>query len=358
MRKPMLIVLLICLLLPAVVNADPIELRVADAINLALEQNLDLRLLRLDYEWALSEVERAKFVGDEQMYKTAVENFNQVAEQYQQQQKSLSRQVVTSYYEVLQTELSVAKAYDQVKQARLNYEQEQVRFQAGLIPQITLLRAENQITLAESSYINAQHNLETAYLEFKQLLGLALDQDILLVELIEPEYEPIDVSFQEAYAGAQLVSKELQAAQEAVDLASRQVSQLDNEYTPRVELEKAKVQLEKAKVQLEKVTQTLYFQVRSAYWTLKNGEQEIEAKERELVLAEKELQSARAKYQAGLISEEELAGEEQKYNEAERALKEAKWAHRQRSLDFLEMIGLAKPVWSEGQDALDSTLSD
>ncbi|MGI6164994.1 MAG: TolC family protein [Limnochordia bacterium] len=357
MRRMILPLLFVFICATTITFAETLELKVADAIDIALENNLDLRVLRLDCDWAQREVERARIVDDEQMYIAAIESLQKVTEQYTQQRASISRKVVSDYYKLLQSELTVTKSLDSVNQAKINLEKERVRYNAGLIPQIALFRAENQIALAQSAYINAEHNLETEYLQFRQLLGLPFDQKILLAEFIEPHFEPISVSFDEAYDCALAVSKELKAAQEAVDTARVNVSNLDNEYTPRVKLEEAQLQLEKAKLNLKKVNQSLYFQVRSAFWSLKNGEQDIEAKQRELVLAEKELGSAKAKYQAGLLSDEEFAQEEQRYNDAERALKEAKWAHSQGSHDFLELIGVTKPVWSEEQDASDTVVA-
>ena len=58
-----------CLLLTSTswAKSQPLKLDVEGAINLALELNLDFRLIMLDWEQAQASLKRAQIVGDEDM---------------------------------------------------------------------------------------------------------------------------------------------------------------------------------------------------------------------------------------------------------------------------------------------------
>ncbi|HHX01377.1 MAG TPA: TolC family protein [Firmicutes bacterium] len=323
---------------------DPIELSLEQAVAMALKQNLDLYLKKIDLEQDQAELDRAIFVGDEDMIETARTKLEQAQQNYSTARRDLVTEVRTKYYELLQQEASVQNQAQALERAKTQLEIDQARFEAGMISTLDLQRINNSLLDAEHSYESALFTLDTKYLEFGRTLGLELGMTIVLTDQINVDFVPFDLELEQAYQLALNHDQGVKTANEALTKAIDAVKAADNPYTPRVELEKAKVEQEKAEIKLKQAELTLYFRIRDDFNKIKNAAANVLAKERELELEQQSLKAEETKYAAGVISNQAVVAQQEKLAKAEDAYTQALWNYSQMRNQFLITLGMVQDL--------------
>lgn len=109
----------------------------------------------------------------------------------------LSRQrlavdVVASYYNIIRQQGLVGVAEGSLARNRELLRASEARLEVGLASKLDVFRAELQLSQAEEAVIFRREALELALDAFKFNLGLAPIEHVSL-ELVEPEYQPVDV---------------------------------------------------------------------------------------------------------------------------------------------------------------------
>ncbi len=97
------------------------------------------------------------------------------------QQLALEKNVTTTFYSVYQSQKDLQIAQDEFENQRKNAEIITRKAEAGLIPLEELYQAEVNLASARTALNNQQINLEDAKDRFKQLIGMPLTQDFLLL---------------------------------------------------------------------------------------------------------------------------------------------------------------------------------
>lgn len=324
----------------AAADTPVIEISLEQALTQALEQNLDFSLIKIDLEQAKKELERALFIGDAEMIETAQTKLEEQEQKYTDAEQNLITKVRSAYYELLQQEASVENQEKALTRAQTQLDIDQAKFDAGVISTIDLQRSKNSLLNAENSYQSAIITLETKYMEFNSLLGLDLNTRIILTDRINVDFVPFELELDEAFALALESDQTIVSAKEALVQAIDKVKAADNEFTPRVELEKALVEQEKAEIRLQQAESALYFRIRGEYYQIKNAAESVKAKERDLHLERQILQAEETKYAAGVISNQAVVAQQEKLAQAEDAYTQALWSYSQLRHQFLIGIGL------------------
>jgi len=332
------------------VEDQPIPLSLEQAIAAALAGNLNLRLRVIDLQQAEKELDRALFIGDDEMIEAAQTKLEQARETYNTSRRDLISSVRSKYYEVLQQEAAVQNQAKALEQARTQLEIDQAKFEAGMISALDLQRTKNSLMNTEFSYQSALTTLETKYMEMNQMLGLELSSPIVLTEKISVEFVPFDLELEQAYQLALAHNKGVAQAREKLDKALEKVRAYDNPYTPRVDLENAKVEVEKAQIELKREESDLYFSIRRDYYELKKRANDVLAKERDLEHEQQNLMAAEAKYAAGAISNKQVVDQQEALAKAEQAYTQALWDYSQYRTQFLITIGLEQGFPGGGSD--------
>lgn len=306
---------------------EPLEFSLADAIRYAKENNLDIRIERLNVKEKESSYKRALIVGEPEEIERTYEEFNDAQTKLDQMIESLSLQIEREYYNLLKSEMRLVDQEDAFSKAKRNYDLDSARFQAGLISELTLINSSNDLFKAGIALDNQKNALEGAKYKFRDVLGLSFDIDFILTEKIEFAFGPLAIEFEEALNIALSDSEIIKKAQKTIAEAERVVGLKDNEYTPQAELERALLDLERAKLQYEKAKNTVFFDVRTAYLNVVSQEHNVELKIRELDFASRNYQVNLVQHSQGVISDNQLENSRRAKEAAEQELKDAIWEH-------------------------------
>ncbi|NLJ80501.1 MAG: TolC family protein [Firmicutes bacterium] len=323
MRRKAFFVLFFLLLSFLAAEAQELELTVKDAVALALEHNLDFRMVFLDWQQAQQALERAQFVGDREMTAAAEKEWLQADKTYRESRENLANVVRSAYQEILQREREAADRLAAKERAEAQLKIDESKYEAGLLSSLDIQRTKHSLHNAEFSYQTALVNLATNRLQFNELLGLDLGQELLLTESLLLDFLPFDFTLEECFLLALKLDEGVLQAKEGLKKAKEKVLAAQSPFTPLVEQEQALVAEEKAKIHLVKAKNALYFEIRADYYNLEALAHLVQAKEREIELERKTLQAEESKYKAGVISnaqilaqQEKLAAVEQEYSDA------------------------------------------
>ncbi len=97
------------------------------------------------------------------------------------QELNIEKQVTTRFYEVYQKQKDLHTARDEYNNQKQNYEIIKNKAEAGLVAKEELFQAEVNMATSESTVYNAEINYENAKDNFKLLLGISLDEDIMVL---------------------------------------------------------------------------------------------------------------------------------------------------------------------------------
>ena len=109
---------------------EPLEFSLADAIRYAKENNLDIRIERLNVKEKESSYKRALIVGEPEEIERTYEEFNDAQTKLDQMIESLSLQIEREYYNLLKSEMRLVDQEDAFSKAKRNYDLDSARFQA------------------------------------------------------------------------------------------------------------------------------------------------------------------------------------------------------------------------------------
>lgn len=319
-------------------QAEEVYITINQAIELALKYNLDFYLAKLDLQQAESSLERANMVADAELVEKAEEDWAKQLENYEEAEHKLVTSIRRSYFETLEKAASIESATTALERAEKQREIDQAKFKAGLISPIDIQRSDNSYITAKNSLDKAILDHETKLMELNQLLGLAITTTLVLTEDLTVDFIPFNMELDEAYQRALEFDKSISVAREGLQKAEDNVVASNNPYTPLADLEKAKLEAEKAKIKLKQAENTLYFKIRSDYFGLKNAELDIYNRERELELETQVLRAEEAKYNAGMISNEQVVKQQEKVAQLEQALIKTKWNYQLTKESFLAEV--------------------
>ena len=108
----------------------------------------------------------------------------------------LAVEVVAGYYNILRQRGLVDVAEGALERSKELLRASEARLKVGLASKLDVFRAELQLSQAEEGVIIRQEALELALDDFKFKLGLDLTDEIVL-EMVEPEYQPLATDLEE-----------------------------------------------------------------------------------------------------------------------------------------------------------------
>lgn len=103
---------------------------------------------------------------------------------YALQELNIEKNVTSSFYDVYQKQKDLNTAKDEYNNQKQNYEIIKNKVEAGLIAKEELYQAEVNLATSESSVYSAEINYENTKDNFKQLLGISLDEDIMVLQIL------------------------------------------------------------------------------------------------------------------------------------------------------------------------------
>ncbi|GLV48498.1 transporter [Thermus sp. LT1-2-5] len=228
-------------------------------------------------------------------------------------------QVAASRLSLLQTLLSAytalleAQSNDEVLKvnrvlAERNLQVAQARRQTGNATDLDVAKAEAALRSAEIALQNAKAQRPALLKALEAALGASLPGEPRLTSLPEPKILEVDLGALREGLEARLVS--LVQARQALELAELQVRLADNDYTPRLTLEKAKASRDNAQKALDNARAQALSALESAYAQTQAAWSQVLTAREALANQERTFEVARRAFQAGTISRLELEQEE------------------------------------------------
>ncbi|PRZ00303.1 outer membrane protein TolC [Marinilabilia salmonicolor] len=137
---------------------------------------------------------------------------------YALQELNLERTVSQAFYQVYEAQVSVNTAREEFENRSQSVDIIRNKVDAGLVAREELLQAELDLMTSRSGYQNRQVELENVKDQFKQMLGMPLEEEVLV--LAEVNVMAVDVDLENAMQRA--VENRLEIRQRKIDIEAGQ----------------------------------------------------------------------------------------------------------------------------------------
>lgn len=340
-NSTLMVALLLCLAMsfPGQADSGVRELTVRDAVELALESNLNFKIATIEWQSAKAKLERAEIVGEEEMLMEARKGWQKAEDVYGEKRQELQDQVRTRYQQLLESESLVENARIAQERAQSQLAMDENKYKAGLLSSLDIERAQNSLFDAVHRYEKAIIDLETQRMRFNEVVGLPFDEQVVLTERLLLDFVPFTLSLDTCYDLALNLDPGVLSARESLQKAGEAVLVARSPFTPRVELEEARANEEKAKIGLQQAEQALYFSIRNDYYALLNQAHSLEMAERNIKLERQALLAEESKYAAGVLSNAQIVAQQEKLSSLEEQYAADLSGYSQARIKLLQRIG-------------------
>lgn len=310
------------------------ELTLQEAMDRALELSKTLKIAETEKEKAWEQRSEAQEAVNytpigmvnpeiEAAYATLLKaelNYQIKRKSYLSLQDDIKQQVVKKYCSVLSASAALDEAQKAFAQADWERRMSQLKLQAGTLAPVAMAGVNAAYERAQGDLVQAQQNLNKAYVELNALVGFWPEDRPQLVTDIE--YGPLDV--------VSLTSEVNRAIDESTDVWSALqnviIERQDLRMTlqpydiEKMEVEIAQLTADQAKDELEKQLLLLYHDIVS----LEGG---IKAAQESVVAAEEAFRATQVKFDVGMAVKGDLLESEANLAAARSALAELKYGH-------------------------------
>lgn len=326
------------------------ELSLQQAIDLAMANNNDLKLARIETKKAERDLVLAEKNADDidldKMNTYDLGKLKWVAPRAAQMAVTLAREkekvtekstklaVEGAYYNVLKAEKML-----QIKKDTLNYAKDQLAivqnsYQLGTVAKSDVLAVEALVAASEAGVTSAQNDLSLAVMKLNELIGLDIDTQLKLTDKFE--YVPMkDVNV------ADEVYKALQNNIEIISVRENQaVKEKEYEVARKyysggvVYFDKAKLDAEAANVAVNKQEVATTLAVKQDYLSLKALEKSIAYKQKEVEKQREVVRIDMLKFKAGLLTNQDVKKSTIDLETAEQGLTELIYNYNQLKSKF------------------------
>lgn len=345
MKKILLFGLMVgVILLPATCFAQEAEVKklsLQESISIALEKNLGFKMT--GYNTNLREVEYEEAQANN-LLQTSIVNlknaefaFKQAQNNLEKQRRQLIFQVTNAYFQVLRAQRKVEIEKMSVDEAKENLQIVKNKFSLGDANQLDVMEAENRLSSANLSLMQATDNLHASQMEFNNVLGLPLNTSFELTETLS--VESLRISLEESVEKALKNRYEIRKAQDDVELTRIKFQLTQNEYTPELEKKKARIQLGNARLDLEQVQQEIRLEINQLFHDVQEKEKKIHIVQKSKEIKEQTYQIAQEQYRAGLISATELLDAQIEFTQAQIEATDAVFDYNLAKREFIKALG-------------------
>ncbi|MDZ7303630.1 MAG: TolC family protein [candidate division KSB1 bacterium] len=285
-------------------------------------------------------------------------NLENTMQAYTRNQLDIIYNVTTNYYNLLRAQRQAEIDREQVKQSENAYRIAGLKQQAGLLPEVEVLRLEVELANARNSAAASEANLKQNEDAFKILIGLPIEEAVQVAA--ELDYRPIVVSVERALSEALKRRTELRSDEINVQLRELDVREIDAQSEIKGDLflrygifntEKkfneafqnfdndrsvkfalnvplwdwgkngAEVQAAQASLESDRLMQKNRYdlikqEIRAAVRNLQSAQQRLEITQRSEELAEKSYKISLLKFESGDLSSQDLALEQNRLTQA------------------------------------------
>ena len=323
--------------------AEPKEIDLSQAINLALENNLNLKIANLDLENAQIDYEKTKASNllTESRYIQLQGDLGllQAKDNYNQTRNEIIIDVVQKYLQLNQAKKNITVKTKEAELEKNLLEEVKAQVKAGYKGNLDLLEQ-------ESNYNNAVFNLEKAnddyhqsFREFKLELGLnnQEEEEFNLVEVDYPQVWQIDE--EEALKKANENNFILELRKRQIELAKVDLERAEVAASPELDLRKLRNNIELANLNFNKTQKELDNSIRKQFYTYKQTINSLDLSQQNLNQAQQNNSIIIDQVKAGLKTKNDLLSAEISLLQTEHSLKSAILNYYMTKLNLQKLIG-------------------
>ena len=287
--------------------------------------------------------------------------------------------VGNAYLQSIAADSRVHEAEAQVNTAQALYQLAVDRLNAGLSPEIDMLRAQVELTFRKEQLIAAKNDDSTARLNLARVIGLPDGQPFTLTTAMP--FEPLEgITLEKALADALANRPDYKAAQAAVRAAEERRRAIEAERWPSLsfegnygdiglnpseshgtflaqvslkvpvfqgrrvhgELIQADAQLKQKQQQLENLKGQISYDVRTALMNLETAAQQVAATKSNVGLAQQTLTQARDRFQSGVTDNIEVIQAQEAVASADEAYITSLYQYNLAKVALARAVGIAE----------------
>ncbi|MBA7533002.1 hypothetical protein ES705_25237 [subsurface metagenome] len=322
--------------------AEPKEMNLSQAINLALENNLNLKIANLDLENAQIDYEKTKANNllTESRYIQLQGDLGllQAKDNYTQNRNQVIIDVVQKYLQLNQVNKNITTKSKEAELERNLLEEVKAQVKAGHKGSLDLLRQENKYNNAVFDLEKANDDYHQSFGEFKLELGLNnQEEEFNLIEVDYPKVWQIDE--EEALKKAIENSFILELRKRQIELAKVDLERAEVAASPELDLRKLKNNIELANLNFNKAQKELDNSIRKQFYTFKQTINGLDLSQQNLNQAKENNSIIINQVRAGLKTKNDLLSAEISFLQAEHSLKSAVLNYYMNKLNLQKLIG-------------------
>ncbi len=292
----------------AALGAEVVEVNLPKAINLALENALELKIADLSYQNARLDYKKTQannlLTGSKYLEIQSELNLAQAEESFLQAENQVVISTITEYLKILQEEKDQTITKKQLTLEERLLEEIKVQVERGHKSELELLKQTNKYHNARLNYqkVKAAYNQNSKELKIK--LGIISDFKISSKELAYPQ---IGSFSEETILNKTLESSfNLKLKKEQIELARVDLERAQASSTPELDLMKLENNLKKTELEYQKEKAELETTVQSLFFSYQQAIDNLELSEQNLIEAVKNHQIIEKQNQVGLTTVNDL----------------------------------------------------
>lgn len=316
------------------------KLSLEEAVELALKNNHDIELARIDLEKADTAYESAREAARDiptdsvQTYEygllkwispKAAEVAFKLAEKGQEvTRKSIKFSVESAYYNVLKAEKNLAIARDGLKYFQDQLKIAQTAYKIGTKAKVDVTTVDAAVAGYQAQVAQADNTYRTAVMELNRIIGLDLDTPLTLTSKFAVDKTGEAIDLEETIKTALEDNLEILSARQSAELAQVQYDVANKFYGGGVATyDNAKYAAQSAEVKVRKQELATKSAIKQSYLTLFSLEKMIEWQSKEVEAAKENARIFILKYEAGLATSLDVKKATMDLDQAEQKLSES-----------------------------------
>jgi outer membrane protein TolC len=300
-KKVSIIILIIFIFALPLQAAEALTL--AEAIDIAKNENFNLKLAEINYQKAKINQQalelQNKYNYTETQKLEINKNYLSSEKNYQDSEANVIKSIISQYTGLWLKQKEIEAQRLTTKAEERLYNEMQARFELAQISQLDLLDQSNNYKQANNSLENLQDNYQLSLVEFKTDLNLG-DEKIKINELAEPKLWTI--SEEEAIEKALKNSYSIKIAEIDYQLAKEQYNKNKID-SAQAQQRTAAMDLKAAEITLAKTKKELINSVIKAYLTLTQAEKNINLMKDNLKKSQTQYNQIKRQFELGSVTQ-------------------------------------------------------
>lgn len=324
--------------------AEQRTINLDDATKQALEKNADIIPAKLDVELAKIDLQSAQadaaLSPNPALLRQRRLALQTAEDSYADLQAAVTRTVRNMAFDILKAEEAVALEQRKYDQACNDQATTKLKVDLKIESVVSLLTAEKNVISAQKTLSDATNALEIARMNFLKYIG---DEDITQAFSLEiPDFELTLETWDEAKAVEQALSRtsKVVTARNSVEAAELDLKLNDAGFTSPTERRKYEIALEKARLTLATEEKNVRVQVHQYISDINSLHQELNAADIAVQIAQEQLAATQLKHQQGMITDAQLAIQENSLIQAQQSLLDTKFRVRDKQQEFRTYLGV------------------